>query len=146
MFHKIFSHSSISKYLWWHRVCYLLFLSDRVQLRMSGKKLPCESEHKQYDNIYIINIRVLMPKIYVKAELYMYKMVFQFPQTYFATKWTQKQLKNYSLSWLFQWLRYLSQSRSTIWPLYNNHVTSAGYSNGQVLHLTQPRYNKGLRD
>ena len=57
MFRKIFSRSSISKYLWWHRVCYLLFLSDRVQLRMSGKKLPCESEHKQHDNI-IINTRV----------------------------------------------------------------------------------------
>ena len=70
-------------------------------------------------------------------------MVFQFPQTYFATK-----MNSEILEMLFS---FLAISMATFFdsksfhnlnspyffqPLYNNHYTSAGYRNGQVLRLS----------
>ena len=80
------------------------------------------------------------------------QLVFQFPQTYFATKMNSETLEilfsflAISMATFFDSKSFHNLTSSYFFqPLYNNHITSAGYSNGQVLHLTQPPYNKGLK-
>ena len=69
-------------------------------------------------------------------------MVFQFPQTYFATKMNSEILEilfsflAISMATFFDSKSFHNLTSSYFFqPLYNNHDTSAGYSNGQVLRL-----------
>ena len=79
-------------------------------------------------------------------------MVFQFPQTYFATKMNSETLeKLFSFVTISVATFFVSKSFHKLTssyffrPPYNNHVTSAGYSNGQVfkprLKVFGPEYH-----
>ena len=71
------------------------------------------------------------------------QLVFQFPQTYFATKMNSETLEilfsflAISMATFFDSKSFHNLTFSYFFqPLYNNHVTSAGYSNGQKLCLS----------
>ena len=70
------------------------------------------------------------------------QLVFQFPQTYFATKMNSETLEilfsflAISMATFFDSKSFHNLTSSYFFqPLYNNHDTSVGYSNGQVLRL-----------